>query len=203
MMEENPTKTGWNGTSAAATLLDHTMKAIARPNNDTLYVTTIMDLRDEPVIVSYPAFDSKFVCLETSAYDHYCDVPLSTTKGDFAKPTKVLFYTKRTSGYGGEPVEGVDTMIEMSGDFAIAVARVMPHAAEPERLEKNLAAMQQVEAKPLSEYLGRPAKPRDELTFPAYNTDEGIFENNFLEVMQFVVNHTTFDPNDEIDVKVN
>ena len=94
-------------------------------------------------------------------------------------------------------------MIEMSGDFAIAVARVMPHAAEPERLAKNLAAMQQVEAKPLSEYLGRPAKPRDELTFPAYKTDEGIFENNFLEVMQFVVNHTTFDPNDELEVKVN
>jgi hypothetical protein len=26
-----------------------------------------------------------------------------------------------------------------------------------------------------------------------------IYENNFLEVMQFVVNHTTFDPNDEVD----
>ena len=26
-----------------------------------------------------------------------------------------------------------------------------------------------------------------------------IYENNFLEVMQFVLNHTTFDPKDELD----
>mgnify|MGYP001550030039 FL=1 len=44
MMEENPTRTGWNGTHSAAALLDHNIKAIARPNNDTLYVTTILDL---------------------------------------------------------------------------------------------------------------------------------------------------------------
>lgn len=150
MDENNPTRTGWNGTFAATGLLDHTMKAIARPNNDTLYVSTIMDLRNEPMIVSYPAFDSKFVALETSAYDHYCDVPLSTTKGDFEKPTKVLYYSARTQGYSGEAVEGVDKVIEMSGDFVIAFLRVMPHAAEPERLQKNLAAMKSVKAETLS-----------------------------------------------------
>lgn len=64
MQKENLMMTGWNGTFAATGLLDHTMQAIARPNNDTLYVTSILDLRSEPVIISYPAFDSKFVCLE-------------------------------------------------------------------------------------------------------------------------------------------
>jgi hypothetical protein len=64
MQEENPMMTGWNGTFAAKGLLDHTMQAIARPNNDTLYVTSVLDLRNEPVIISYPAFDSKFVCLD-------------------------------------------------------------------------------------------------------------------------------------------
>ena len=90
MMPENPMLAGWNGTVAAPGLLDHTMKGIARPNNDTLYVGTCLDLRTEPVIVHYPAFDSKFVALETSAYDHYVDIPLSTTEGDFKEPTKVL-----------------------------------------------------------------------------------------------------------------
>ena len=65
MMEENPTRADWNGTFAATSLQDHTARAIARPDNDTLYSSTIMDLRAEPVIVSYPAFDSTFVCLET------------------------------------------------------------------------------------------------------------------------------------------
>jgi hypothetical protein len=199
MMEKNPTRTGWNGTSAATGLLDHTMKAIARPNNDTLYVTTIMDLRPEPVIVSYPAFDSKFVNLETSAYDHYVGIPLSTTKGDFREPTRILYYTERTAGYAGEPVEGVDTILEMSGDFIIAFLRVMPHAAEPERMERNLAAMQEVEAQTLSEFLGGTAEPLEDPGFPAYDTDIGTFQNNFREVMQFVFNHTTFDPEDAMD----
>ena len=202
MMEENPTRADWNGTFAATGLLDHTSKNIARPNNDTLYITTIMDLRSEPIIVSYPAFDSKFVVLEISAYDHYVDIPLTTTKGDFKEPVKVLYYTQRTPGYEGGPVEGVDKVIEMTGDFAIAFLRVMPHAAEPERLGKNLEAMKEVKAVGLSEYLGQQAKPVAAPDFPDYNTDEGIYENNFLEVMQFVVNHTTFDPDDELDAAV-
>lgn len=199
MMEENPTRTGWNGTFAAPGLLDHTMRAIARPNNDTLYVTTVMDLRSEPVIVSYPAFDSKFVALETSAYDHYVDIPLSTTKGDFQEPTTILYYTERTAGYSGEPVEGVDTILEMTGDFVVAFLRVMPHAAEPERMQRNLAAMQEVKAQPLSEFLGEATAPLEDPGFPAYDTDLGTFQNNFLEVMQFVVNHTTFDVDDPLD----
>jgi len=199
MMEENPTRTGWNGTFAAPGLLDHTMKAIARPNNDTLYVTTIMDLRSEPVIVSYPAFDSKFVALETSAYDHYVDIPLSTTKGDFREPTTILYYTERTAGYSGEPVEGVDTILEMTGDFVVAFLRVMPHATEPERLQRNLEAMQEVKAQTLSEFLGEEPRPSDDPGFPAYDTDLGTFQNNFLEVMQFAVNHTTFDPDEPLD----
>lgn len=199
MMKENPMMTGWNGTSAAPGLLDHTMKGIARPNNDTLYVASTLDLRQEPVIVHYPAFDSKYVALETSAYDHYCDIPLSTTKGDFAEPMNILYYTARTLGYAGEPVEGVDIVKEISGDFVIAFLRVMPHAAEPERMERNLAAMREVKAQTLSEFLGKPAQPVDRGEFPPYNTDPGIFENNFLEVMQFVVNHTTFDPDNAMD----
>jgi hypothetical protein len=162
-------------------------------------VASALDLRHEPVIVHYPAFDSKFVCLETSAYDHYCGVPLSTTKGDFEKPSKILYYTARTKGYSGEPVEGIDTILEMTGDFVVAFLRVMPHAAEPERMKKNLAAMQEVKAQTLSEYLGKPVQPVDRGEFPAFNTDPGIYENNFLEVMQFVVNHTTFDANNLMD----
>jgi hypothetical protein len=30
-------------------------------------------------------------------------------------------------------------------------------------------------------------------------TDSDVYENNFLEVMQFLVNHTSFDPNNELD----
>jgi len=34
---------------------------------------------------------------------------------------------------------------------------------------------------------------------PGFALDADVFENNFLEVMQFVFNHITFDPANEID----
>jgi hypothetical protein len=193
---------GWNISVADTQLKDHNYRAIARPNNDTLYTGCMLDLRTEPIIIKYPAFDSDYAVLETSAYDHYCEIPLSTTKGDFKEPTKILYYTARTKGYSGEAVEGIDTIMEMSGDFAIAFLRVMPHASEPERLKKNLATMKQVKALTLSEYQGKSAIPADTVDFPAIGSDFEVFENNFLEVMQFVFNHTTFDPQDQMDQAV-
>jgi hypothetical protein len=191
---------GWNQSFADTALKDHTYQTIARPNNDTLYSGTVLDLRAEPVIIEYPAFDSAFVALETSAYDHYVDIPLSTTKGDFGEPTRILYYSARTEGYSGEPVEGVDLVQEITGDFAVAFLRAMPHAAEPERLQRNLTAMQDVRVVTLSEFLGGEVAEAVDPGFPAVGTtDFDTFENNFLEVMQFVVNHTTFDPEDPMD----
>ena len=67
--QKNPFYTGgWNKTYVPKALTDHTVTAIAGPNNDTFYVITALDLRKEPVVISYPAFDSKFVSLETSSF---------------------------------------------------------------------------------------------------------------------------------------
>jgi len=148
------------------------------------------------------------------------NIPKSTSMGAdaFAKPSTILFYSERTPGYHGEPVAGVDKIFEATGDFLSAVLRVMPHAAEPTRLEANRAAMQAVTVEPLSEFLGRgdgeahvvpwdsaPGVNRnldlakDMARFPPFGSDFEIFEDRFIEVMQFVVNHTSFDPKDELD----
>jgi hypothetical protein len=39
----------------------------------------------------------------------------------------------------------------------------------------------------------------DTARFPPHGSDFEVFEDRFIEVMQFVVNHTTFDPEDELD----
>ena len=60
--------------------------------------------------------------------------------------------------------------------------------------------MKTVKLLTLSEFNGGTAKAIDDVSFPAYgNTDADVFGDNFLEVMQFVFNHTTFDPADEMD----
>ncbi|WP_417711399.1 DUF1214 domain-containing protein [Roseibium aggregatum] len=223
MDENNPMNTGgWNRVKANTMLTDHTMRAIARPNNDTLYIGAMMDVTEEPVILEFPAFDSVYVSLMVTGYDHYVNVPLSTQNGDFAHPTRILFFSERTPGYEGQPVEGVDHLFEATGDYLSAVIRVMPHANEPDRLERNLTAMRSVKVIPLSRYEGKASvsnrflawesplgirsklsRLRNEATFPETGTsDFDTFENNLLEVMQFVFNHTTFDPDDPVDKAV-
>jgi hypothetical protein len=219
--ESNPMSThGYNKVHASTALLDHRIRVIARPNNDTLYTVGMVDVTKEPIVMKIPAFDSTYVSLMVTGYDHYVNIPKSTSMGKdiFAKPSTILFYSERTPGYHGEPVAGVDKIFEATGDFLSAVLRVMPHAAEPKRLEANRAAMQAVTVEPLSEFLGRgdgeahvvpwdsaPGVNRnldlakDMARFPPFGSDFEIFEDRFIEVMQFVVNHTSFDPKDELD----
>ena len=194
---------GWNTLRADTRLKDHTMREIARPNNDTFYISALVDLCNDPVILEMPAFDSKYVSLMITGYDHYVNIPMSTRLGNFRKPERILIYSARTQGYGGEPVEGVDHSFEATGDFVSAVFRVMPHASEPERHARILQQAQEVKLVTLSEYRGGQAKPLEDEGFPPVGaTDFDVFQNNLLEVMQFVFNHTTFDPEDAMDQAV-
>jgi hypothetical protein len=171
------------------------------------------------MILEFPSFDSKYVSLMVTAYDHYVNIPMSTTRGDFDKPSRILLYSQRTQGYRGDPVPGVDRVMELTGDFVGAVVRVMPHANEPVRLQRNLTAMRETHLLTLSDYLDQNAAEvefvpwqtppgiereldvrRHEAEFPPFGrTDFDVFEDNLLEVMQFVFNHTTFDSKDDND----
>jgi len=194
---------GWNTCVADTQLKDHTMREIARPNNDTLYISCLADLRKDPVILDMPAFDSKYVSLMITGYDHYVNIPMSTRQGNFKKPVKMLVYSARTEGYKGQAVTEVDRIFEATGDFISIVWRVMPHAHDLKRFERIKQQMQSVKMLTLSEYQGGKAKPIDDIQFPPVGkTDADIFGNNLLEVMQFVFNHTTFDANNELDQAV-
>jgi len=191
---------GWNTLDADTKLKDHTLREIARPNNDTLYLSALLDLRHDAVILNMPAFDSKYVSLMVTGYDHYVNIPMASRLGDFRRPEKFLLYSARTEGYSGEPVDGVDRVFEATGDFVSAVLRIMPHAKEPERFEAIVEQMKSVKLITLSEYRGGTAKPIEDIEFPRVGeTDFDVFENNLLEVMQFVFNHTTFDPDHAMD----
>jgi len=175
------TQGGWNFCVSGTELKDHTMTDIARPNNDTLYISCMLDLRKDPVILEIPAFDSKYVSLMVTGYDHYVNVPMSVTKGDFSKPEKVLFYTSRTEGYDASKIEGVDRYFEMTGDFVSAVFRVMPHANDQALFDKIIGQMRSVKVMTLSELQGKPAKAINDVQFPSVGqTDPDVYENNFL-----------------------
>ena len=203
LMEEGMTTRGYNKGLINTKLLDHTSRFIARPNNDVLYQLAMLDLRKDAIVFVVPAIESKYVSMMVTGYDHYVNTPMSTTDGDFHKPKTILFYTSRTQGYHGEKIKGIDETFEMTGDFLSLVIRVMPHANEPKRFKNIVEQVHAVKGLSLSEYLGKPIPQTDEVDFPAYGkTDADIYGNNLLEVMQFVFNHTTFDPNVELDSAV-
>ncbi len=203
LAEEGMSTKGYNKGFRTTDLLDHTAQMIARPNNDVLYQVAMMDLRKDAIVLKFPAMESKYVSLLTSGYDHYVEIPLSTVEGDFRKPRTVLFYTERTEGYSGEEIEGIDETFEMTGDFVHACLRVMPHANDPERYKRVVEQINAIDGMTLSEYQGKPAPKIDDAEFPPYGeTDADIFGNNLLEVMQFIFNHTTFDPEFELDREV-
>ena len=54
------------------------MREIARPNNDTLYIICLLDLRKDPVILEMTAFDSKYVSLMVTGYDHCVNIPMAS-----------------------------------------------------------------------------------------------------------------------------
>ena len=191
---------GFNKPVAMTKLADHTVRSIARPNNDTLYQGAVLDLRHDPVIIEFPAIDSKFASFEISGYDHYVGIPLSTSKGDFKRPVNLLFYTDRTEGYRRQHFKEVDRIVKVDCDFTIAFLRAMPHQADPARMERIVESLKNIRVVTLSEFQGTPAKDYGDVKFPAFGkTDGDVFANNLLEVMQFVFNHTTFDPNNAMD----
>lgn len=197
------TQGGWNTLYADTQLKDHTMQDIARPNNDSFYASIMLDLRKDAYVVNLPRFNSKYVSLMVTAYDHYVHVPKSTRLNDFQKEEKIVFYSERTENYNGEAIEGVDEIFEANGDFISVIFRIMPHANEAEIHAKIIDQMSQISMSSLSEYQGNTAIKEDQVDFPEVGeTDFDIFENNFLEVMQFIFNHLSFDPNIEMDKQV-
>jgi len=200
MMEKNPmTSGGWNKTKFNYTLADHTVRAIARPNNDTYYILSLLDLRDDAVVIKYPAIDTKYASLEVSGYDHYVTIPIATSKGDFKEETSILYYSDKTNNYNGEAIEGVDKTLKMSSDFIIAFLRVSAHETKDGR---NVKAMENFKLSTLSEFQGKDGFEKTSVDFPSYGNDQMVFKNNFIEVMQFVFNHISFDENNEMDKEV-
>lgn len=200
MVESNPLGSqGWNKTKFNLELADHTVKAIARPNNDTYYIISMLDLRDDAVVINYPAFDTKYASLEVSGYDHYITVPIATSKGDFKEETSILYYSDRTKSYHGEAIEGVDKSLKMTSDFVIAFLRVAAHVTKDGR---NVKALENFKLTTLSEFQRKEPVQQTTVDFPAYGTDQMVFKNNFLDTMQFVFNHISVDPNNEMDKAV-
>ncbi len=77
------------------------------------------------------------------------------------------------------------------------------NANESEKYQRIVEQINSLKGITLAEFQGRTKLTDDPIEFPEYGaTDADIFENNLLEVMQFVFNHTTFETSNELDKAV-
>jgi hypothetical protein len=75
----------------------------------------------------------------------------------------------------------------------------MPEATDQAKFKADMAAISKVKHQTLSEFQGKTVKTAEQEKMLPYGKDSDTFANNFQEVMQFVFNHTTFDPKNEMD----
>lgn len=190
---------GWNKLLIPTGLTDHFMTAIPRPNNDSLYLMASLDLRQEPMVIVYPPFNSDYIVLEVSSLDHSIDIPLSSTKGDFTNMTKVLYYSDQTAQFKDFDTTKYDKVVKLNGDLGISFLRIMPHFSDTKRYENNIKLIKQTTIKTYTEYNNLPRLSQIPLNVPTFGSDIKVYSNNLLEVMQFIVNHLSFTKNIPID----
>lgn len=193
---------GWNEIYKPTKLSDHFAVSLPTPNNDTFYVFATIDVSIEPVIVTYPKFSSKYVSLEAVAYDHSIMVPLASSQGDFQKETKVLYYNADTENYKEFDSEGIDKIVKVNGKHFIAFLRIMPHFQEPKRFTNILQKIQDVNLQTYSEYKGIAPLKQNDINIPQVYKEVEIYQKNFFEVMQFIVNDLSFTKKIAIDKKM-
>lgn len=193
---------GWNKQYIPQKLADHNTTAIPRPNNDSLYLLSLLDLRAEPVIITYPVYDSDNVIMDVVALDHSIEIPLSTSQGDFKKETTVLYYSDLTKNYKDFDKTEYDKVIKLNGDLGISFLRIMPHYTDKERYKRNLKLIKKTRLMTYSQHEIIPPVEVKPLVAPAFGTDEMVYENNLLEVMQFIIDHLAFKKNIIIDKKM-
>ncbi len=190
---------GWNKLDKKTEIADHRMTAVPRPNNDTLYLIATLDVREEPVIITYPKFDSNFIALEVSSFDHSISVPLATKNGDFKNETSVLFYSDLTKNYADFDEENYDAVVKLSGSLGTSFVRAMPHQVEPIRLEQNLSAIKNTTIETYSEYHNVETPKTTAVELPAFGTDAIVYGGDLLGTMQFIVDHLSFKDKNHID----
>lgn len=142
--------------------------AVVRPNNDTYYSQAIIDLRQEPMVISVPAISDK-------RYYSFQLIDLYTHNFDYIGTRKTGFdaghYLIAGPEWAGEKPEGIHKILQSECNFVIALGRTQVNG--PDDSDDAQKVMANFEMKPLSQFLGKAAPSAlDPLDFPVYSQEK-------------------------------
>lgn len=174
-------------------LQDPSYTDIVRPNNDTLYSTLWLDLRAEPMVISAPAVEDRYVSFQlVDMYTYNFGYVGTRTTGRGARTFLVA-----GPNWQGEKPNGVDDLFRSEGDFVLCLGRTLVDGTVEGDLETVLALQRNYVARPLSAFLDQaaPEAPSGDI-FPLYVKD--LAESaSFIGYFNFLLANLVVDSSEE------
>lgn len=149
----SPTYVGFNTMYNETHLYGPEFTDVVRPNNDTVYSMTWLDLRAEPVVISVPAIPDRYYSFQlVDLYTFNFGYLGTRTTG-----TEAGSYLVAGPQWKGEVPAGIKAVFRSEGNFVYNVVRT---AVDGEADLPNVRGIQQhYRVQTLSDYLGRPMPP--------------------------------------------
>ena len=183
----------WNEVHNTARVYTPEDKAIQTPNSDTPYSMLGADLRTEPLVISVPAIDpDRYYSLQfVDMYTFNFAYVGSRTTGNGAGR-----YLLAGPGWKGAKPPGIKSVIRSATEFAFVIFRTQLFG--PRDLPNVEKVQAGYDAKPLSEFLGKPA-PKDapvvDFVTPL-DADEERTSLGFFPILNFVLGFCPTDPSE-------
>lgn len=167
--------------------------AVVRPNNDTYYSQAILDLRQEPMVLSVPA-------IEDERYYSFQLIDLYTHNFDYIGKRKTGFdagkYLIAGPNWQGEKPEGISKVIQTETNLAIALGRTQVYGAGD--VDQAQAVMVNYALQTLSGFLGTQAPEETEaLNFPPYFPDK-VISVEFISYLNFLLSTVKQHPSEDL-----
>lgn len=170
-------------------LLDPSFKTIIGPNNDTLYSSVWLDLRNGPVTITVPAVSDK----------RYWSIQfIDLLVHNFA------YVGSRTTGFDGgtyaivgpshrdTPVTGVDAVFHSESEFVFAILRILTDDPQDARVVNALQDQFRVSAPLPAAHSG--------IAYPAFDA-AAMETHEFVEVLNFLLRFIDLHPDDLAHVR--
>ncbi len=163
-----------NQFSANTTLFTPEHTAVVSPNNDTYYADAILDIRNEPVVVSIPAIEKRYFSIQLCDIFTNCPDYIST----LATGEGPGNYLIARSDWNGETPQGIDKVIKIPATIVFALARTQVFGSDDKEagiISKSYKAF------PLSQFRGTPTPAGKAFVWPykPFDSRTGSVEDFF------------------------
>ncbi len=168
---------------------EHT--TVVSPNNDTYYAYAVLDIRNEPVVITIPKIEKRYFSFQLCDIFTNCPQYIST-QATGEGPGNYLI---ARSDWTGKTPQGIDKVIKIPATIIFTLARTQvfgPDDTAAGAISKSYTAV------PLSQFTGKPLPPGDGLTWPyqPYDSKTGDIEGFFKE-FNLMIRYQILNDNDK------